>query len=85
MGARNRVAIGLPYRVGIFKLCIGAQESIVDSASLCSLVGRYVKPIPTRFQLPMAVSKIGPQVSARLQHSLAGLVPWNRFLGSLKV
>jgi hypothetical protein len=40
-------------------------------------------PIPTRFLAPIDCSKIQAQ-TARL-HSMAEWIPWNRFLGSLKV
>ncbi len=44
LGARNRVGTGLSYRhsrAGIFK-CL--RSSGIDSASLCSLAGRYNNP-----------------------------------------
>jgi hypothetical protein len=34
----------------------------IDSASLCSLAGRYDNPIPTRFLVPIDCSKIPPQI-----------------------
>ncbi len=36
----------------------GAQEERMNSASLCSLVGRYDNPIPTRFLAPLDCLKI---------------------------
>ncbi len=38
----------------------GAQDRFqgIDSASLCSLAGRYDNPIPTRFLVPIDCSKI---------------------------
>jgi hypothetical protein len=37
----------------------------IDSASLCSLAGRYDNPIPSRFLAPMCCSKI-PALSPSL-------------------
>jgi hypothetical protein len=37
----------------------------IDSASLCSLAGRYDKPIPTRFLAPIDCSKIQEQRAER--------------------
>ncbi len=48
-------------------------------ASLCSLAGRYVNPISTRFLAPMAASKIGPQVTQP-----GGFVSLESILGILK-
>ncbi len=53
----------------VFLNFLGAQESIpknqfqgIDSASLCSLAGRYDNPIPTRFLAYIYCSKIPSQV-----------------------
>jgi hypothetical protein len=45
----------------------------------CSVAGRYNNPFPTRFLAPIDRSKIPVQAT----HSLAELIPWNRFRGSL--
>jgi hypothetical protein len=52
----------MPLRMNrgrIFK-CYGAQESFLrnNSASLCSLAGRYDNPIPIRFLAPIDCLKI---------------------------
>ncbi len=46
-------------RDGIFKRL---RSPGIDSASLCSLVGRYDNPIPTRFLAPIDRSKIPAQI-----------------------
>ncbi len=47
-------AAGRSFRDGIFKhLSIPG----IDSASLCSLAGRYNNPVPTRFLVPLIVLK----------------------------
>jgi hypothetical protein len=53
-----------------------------NSARLCSPAGRYDNPIPTRFQAPHGL--LINSSAARL-NSLAELIPWNRFLGSLNI
>jgi hypothetical protein len=47
----------------VFLKVYGAQESIqgMNSASLCSLAGRYDNPIPTRFLAPIDCFKIPAQ------------------------
>jgi hypothetical protein len=50
----------------------------INSASLCSLAGRYDIPLPTRCLAPIDFLKM-PAL-----HRLSELIPWNRFLGSLK-
>jgi hypothetical protein len=46
------------YRDGIFKFL---RSQGIDSASLCSLAGRYDNPIPTRFLAPIDYSKFPAQ------------------------
>jgi hypothetical protein len=41
----------------------GAQELIPNSASLCSLAGRYDNPIPTRCLAPIDCLKIPAQLT----------------------
>ncbi len=53
----------------------------MNSASLCSLAGRYDNPIPTRFLAPIDCLKIPTQAI----HTLAESIPQNWFLGSVKV
>jgi hypothetical protein len=53
-------AVGRSFRDGIFKLL---RIPGIDSASPCSLAGRYNNPIPTRFLAPIDCSKIPTQTS----------------------
>ncbi len=48
------------YRGGIFKFSMEPRNRFqgIDSASLCSLAGRYENPIPTWFLAPIDCSKI---------------------------
>ncbi len=49
----------------VFLNVYGVQESIprMNSASLCSLAGRYDNPIPTRFLAPVdcLIFQLGPK------------------------
>jgi hypothetical protein len=58
----NRLVQSLPIALwgGIFKARNRFQG--IDSASLCSLAGRYDNPIPTRFLVPIDCSKIPAQL-----------------------
>ncbi len=51
------------YTEPVFLNVYWAQESIINSASLCSLVGRYDNPIPTWFPAPIDSLKIPAQYS----------------------
>jgi hypothetical protein len=65
MGAGNRGGIG--FRISppetVFLNFSGARNRFqgIDSASLCSLAGRYDNPIPTWFLAPVDCSKIPAQ------------------------
>jgi hypothetical protein len=48
----------------------------INSASLCSLAGRYDNPIPIRCLAPIDFLKIPALVAS---------IRWNRFLGTLNV
>ncbi len=56
---------------GIFKLLRspGIDSKEIDSASLCSLAGQYVNPIPTRFLAPINCLKI-PALSGRYDNPI---------------
>ncbi len=66
----------------VFLNVYGAQESIPrnNSASLCSLAGRYDNPIPPRFLAPIDTLKIPAQGSSYLVWLLPenwfSLAPW---------
>jgi hypothetical protein len=76
MGARNRVGIGLSYRstrAGIFKQSMGARNR----------VGIGLSYRPARLHSFLGID---PGLHKRLEiRAQATQVPWNRFLGSLKV
>ncbi len=65
----------------------------MNSASLCSLAGRYDNPIPPRFLAPKDSLKIPALVytpalffvPAHQAYRLVESIPWNRFLSSLNV
>jgi hypothetical protein len=59
----------------------------MNTASLCSLAGRYGNPIPTRFLAPIDCTKILALLSYWLAkiHRLEESIPHNRYLGSLNV
>jgi len=58
-------AKGWLYKDGVFKLLKspGIDSKAPDSASLCSLAGRYDNPIPIRFLEPRDCSKIPARYS----------------------
>ncbi len=55
----------------------------MNSASLCSLAGRYDTPIPPRFLAPVNCLKIPAQATYRLAESIPGLLK-NSGIGLLK-
>ncbi len=67
MVTRNRVGIRLPYRLAsepvILNVFMESRSRFqgMNSASLCSLAGRYDNPIPTRFLAPIDCLKIPAQ------------------------
>jgi hypothetical protein len=100
MGARNRVGIGLSYRVGNLSPAMGARNQVgiglsYRPSSLSSWATqfqtRFLESIPRpiaglKFLAP-ARNGVGIGLSHRLarQYSLAESVPWNRFSGSLRI
>jgi hypothetical protein len=86
MGARNRVVIGLSYRparAGILKQSRGARNRVEIGLSYRpARLHRLAEFIPcrNRFLGFINVYKYGFWL-----HRVAESVPWNRFLGSLKV
>ncbi len=64
--ARNFARSGA--RDGIFKLL---RSTEIDAASLCSLAGRYSKPIPTHFLVTIRSSKIQHCINYVVQYLLS--------------
>jgi hypothetical protein len=52
------IELGLKDLSPYFKMFMGPRNSFLNSASLCSLAGRYDNPIPPRFLAPIDILKI---------------------------